>query len=95
MHDGRVIATLDIAYPEQAVGVEVDGFRYHATPAQKDRDDSRENALQAAGWTILRISERRLRTDADGFVRQLRSALAWEHPGRIRPQRSHGGKKRA
>lgn len=90
VHDGRVIATLDIAYPAQAVGIEVDGFRYHATPAQKDRDDRRENALQAAGWRILRVSERRARTDADGFVRQLRAALAWEHPGRIRPGRSTG-----
>lgn len=89
-----MIATLDIAYPEQAVGVEVDGFRYHARPAQKECDDSRENALQAAGWIILRISARPLCTDADGFVRQLRSALAWEHPGRIRPRRSQAERSR-
>ena len=53
---GRFIARVDFAYPEWCLAVEVDGHDSHATPAQLQRDLTRQNLLVAAGWTVLRFT---------------------------------------
>lgn len=53
---GRLLAMADIAFPEQRLIIEMDGFAYHATPAQLRADHQRQNRLEAAGWTVLRAS---------------------------------------
>jgi hypothetical protein len=67
---------LDIAWPEQRVGIEVDGFAYHSSRAQFDRDGRRQNLMVLAGWRVLRVSWDRVEQDPEGFVREVRQLLA-------------------
>jgi very-short-patch-repair endonuclease len=53
--DGRFLARVDLAFPEQRVAVEYDGA-WHGKPGQLARDRRRLNALVAAGWTVLHVT---------------------------------------
>jgi hypothetical protein len=55
-HDGRFVARVDFAYPEQQLAIEVDGFAAHSSVDAFRRDRARQNALVAAGWTVLRFT---------------------------------------
>lgn len=74
--NGRVIARIDIAWPRWKVGVECDGYRYHAERRQLDRDTERQNRLVAAGWTIIRLTWSQMRHDSAGAVRLVHKILA-------------------
>lgn len=54
--DGRVIARIDFAYPEQRVGVEADSFKWHSSPEAVRRDRDRSNALTQLGWRMHRAT---------------------------------------
>ena len=43
---------IDFAFPDEKVGVEVDGSRWHAD-RQKDQD--RDNKLESLGWKVIHI----------------------------------------
>lgn len=47
---------LDLAYPEQRVVIEYDGWDAHSTRSAFDRDRCRQNRLSLAGWRILRFT---------------------------------------
>lgn len=70
-HRGRLIARVNIAYPAHRVGVEVDGFSFHATTAQLRSDHARANKLAVAGWTLLRVGHKQLKRDPRAFVDQV------------------------
>ena len=53
--DGRFVARVDLAFPEQRVAIEYDGA-WHGKPGQFARDRRRLNALVAAGWTVLHVT---------------------------------------
>jgi hypothetical protein len=44
---------LDIAWPAILFAVEVDGYLWHFSPEQMQRDVTRRNDLQQRGWTVL------------------------------------------
>jgi hypothetical protein len=44
---------LDLAWAAILFAVEVDGYAWHFSPEQTQRDVSRRNKLQEAGWTVL------------------------------------------
>lgn len=50
------IAVLDAALPELRIAVEIDGRGYHSAPAEFQHDRTRQNALVAAGWIVLRFT---------------------------------------
>lgn len=52
--NGRLIE-VDAFWPDQQVVVELDGLRFHATPAELSRDSRRQNLLMAHGLTVLRF----------------------------------------
>lgn len=76
LNDGRVV-WLDIAFPTQQVALEVDGFAWHATPAQLQRDHERQNSIVSAGWRLLRVSNSQLSAPGT-FIAQLRELLSGE-----------------
>jgi very-short-patch-repair endonuclease len=76
--DDRTL-TLDLAYPEQSVAIEVDGFDAHRTRTAFDIDRIRQNALMLAGWTVLRFTSRS--TD-DEIVHTVATALFGHESGR-------------
>ncbi len=57
LHGYRV----DFHWPELDLVVETDGLRYHRTPAQQAADRRRDQALTAAGLTVLRFTHAQIR----------------------------------
>ncbi|CAN5499162.1 type IV toxin-antitoxin system AbiEi family antitoxin domain-containing protein [soil metagenome] len=57
--DGRFVARLDVALPEQCHGFEYDSDRYH-NPRRWEADEARHARLRALGWRIDHVSKRDL-----------------------------------
>lgn len=72
---GRVLHP-DLTIRGLPVAIEVDGFGAHASQRGLDLDQRKHNAYALAGWIVLRIGWARLTRDWDGFVAELRSAVA-------------------
>lgn len=79
---GRVLARLDIAFPDQRVCIECDGRRWHSLPQAFDRDRDRWNLIQAHGWTIVHLTYRQFHQERAQFRAQLLSALNVGHASR-------------
>ncbi|HWP32915.1 MAG TPA: DUF559 domain-containing protein [Solirubrobacterales bacterium] len=62
-------------WPQQRLIVELDGFAYHHHRAAFERDRTRDAALVAAGYRVLRITHRRLHREAATIADQLRHLL--------------------
>lgn len=61
VHDrGAFLGRVDLAYPDARVAIEVDGFAPHSGKRAFHRDRARANDIQAAGWTMLRITSQHL-----------------------------------
>jgi hypothetical protein len=72
-HEGRFVARVDFAWPDQKIALEYDGL-WHAEPGQFARDRDRLNRLQAAGWRVVFVTAADLRNPA-ALVRRLLEAL--------------------
>lgn len=66
---------LDFAWPQQRVGIEADGFRWHSDFEQWQRDARKHNLLQEMDWRIVRVTDRSLRTNPEGLPRQITALL--------------------
>jgi len=56
--DGEFIRELDLSYPPLEIDIEADGYEWHSTPAQKRRDNWRDNQMAALAWFVLHFSPR-------------------------------------
>lgn len=73
---GQRVAHVDLAYPDAMIAIEYEG-EYHLTdPEQWARDIARYELLAALGWTVIRVTKRRLCEDRAAFLAAVRSALA-------------------
>ena len=54
--DAGVIATVDIAFVERRLAIEVDGMAYHIGADRFQGDRTRQNNLIRAGWTVMRFT---------------------------------------
>lgn len=79
---GRFIAEVDLAYPTWRLALEIDGYRWHSTPARKRADESRQNRLILAGWTVLRFSAEVVRRQPRILVDTVARALHATADGR-------------
>jgi hypothetical protein len=70
---GEWLGRVDLGFPEAKVAVEYEGA-YHFEDGQIVRDDVRYARLQAAGWTVIRVSAADLR-DLSGVVARVSAAL--------------------
>lgn len=52
--NGRFVARLDLAWPDERVALEYDGA-HHRERDQYGRDLARHNALRAAGWVVFQV----------------------------------------
>ncbi len=73
--EGRFLAEVDLAYPEVRIAIEIDGFRWHSSPARKLADEQRQNRLALAGWTVLRFSASEVAAHPDRVVAAVAAAL--------------------
>ena len=80
--DGTFIAEVDLAYPQQRIAIEIDGYRWHSSPARKRADEERQNRLVVAGWTVLRFSATDVRRRPGHVVEVIRRALGAVSTGR-------------
>lgn len=67
---------VDALWRKLGIGVEIDGAAWHLDPASWERDLFRQNAIQATGVMLLRFPVRRLRTEPQRVLAELRRALA-------------------
>lgn len=67
--------TIDVAFPGPRVAIEVDGWAFHCDPARFRTDRRKQNALVAAGWTVLRFTWQDVRDRPEETVRRIRAAL--------------------
>jgi hypothetical protein len=68
---GRFVARVDLALPEARLALEHDGRAVHDRPDAFVSDRRRQNALVAAGWTVLRFTAADLRWGAAPAVAQV------------------------
>jgi len=71
---GEFIARLDMAYPELKLAMEYDG-RGHLEAWQQASDARRLNALDAAGWSVLRFTAADVLRTPDTMAAQVHDAI--------------------
>ena len=49
---------IDLAYPEDRLAIELDGWDHHRTRTAFDDDRARANLLVASGWSVVRFTSR-------------------------------------
>ena len=62
---------VDVCWADILLIVEVDGYVWHFSPEQKERDDTRRNELRRLGWTVLVYNWRQVVRDQDRVARQI------------------------
>lgn len=67
---------IDLAFPEQRVAIEIDGWVWHHDVKAFQRDRQRQNAIVLAGWTILRFTWHDLTVRPGEVIAHIRAALA-------------------
>lgn len=70
----RVVATVDLAYPEKLVAIEYEGAD-HFTDLRVQRDGGRYTRLAALGWRVYRYFAGDMYGHPDRIVRDMRLAL--------------------
>lgn len=66
----------DITFAGRQVCVECDSLGFHGTQRGLDLDHRKDQGYRQAGWNCLRVGWYRIDTDWDGFVEDVRLALA-------------------
>jgi len=67
---------VDFAYVRERLAIEADGFRWHSSRRQWDRERTRTAALTAMGWTVFRVTWSELNERPDRFVEAVAALLA-------------------
>lgn len=70
-------AFIDLAYPEQRVGIELDGWEFHGQRGAFDDDRERRNDLTLLGWDMFHFTST---TTARSLVSTIRRALDRSDP---------------
>ena len=65
----------DFVWPDARLVVEVDSWSAHSTPYAFQADRTQSNAVQLAGWTILRFTYRDVTRRPQLVAAQVRQAL--------------------
>lgn len=74
--EGKVVALVDLAYPERKVGFEYEGEQHLTDPQQWARDIRRYEMLTDLGWRVIRVTRSDLGEHRAPFVERARAAFA-------------------
>lgn len=74
--DGRLIARVDLAYPELRIAIEYEGDGHRTDRRQWRIDIRRQRELEARGWIVIRLTEADLGTGSDALIASVRQAIA-------------------
>jgi Protein of unknown function (DUF559) len=72
---GRVLARIDMGWPEVKVGIEYDGSQHWTDSRVRTNDIDRAAELQRRGWILIRVSADLLRYRPDVVISRVREAL--------------------
>jgi hypothetical protein len=72
---GRVLARIDMGWPEVKVGIEYDGSQHWTNSRVRTNDIDRTVELQRRGWILIRVSADLLRYRPDVVISRVRDAL--------------------
>ena len=75
LSSGQVVE-IDIAFVDQRIALELDGFAFHSSAESFRYDRRRGNTLMADGWTVRRFTFDDLLGDPDGFIETVLELLA-------------------
>lgn len=78
---GRLVARIDVAWPDLGIGVEAHSRRWHFGDANARADQHRANRLAALGWLVLFVGWADV-DDPERFVALLRDASLTRTTGR-------------
>lgn len=67
---------VDVLWPGARLVAELDGYAYHRHRAAFERDMSRDAALLAAGYRVLRLTQRRLAAEPAAVAMEIRRMLS-------------------
>lgn len=67
LRDGSPVE-IDIAFVDQRIAIELDGYAFHSSASAFRRDLRRGNRLMEAGWTVRRFSWDDLIRDPESFL---------------------------
>jgi Protein of unknown function (DUF559) len=88
LQGGRLIAEVDLAWPEVKLCVELDGWMHHGSRAAFARDRARDRSLLTLGWMVLRYTWQDVTGDRESMIRELaraydsRALSAWSRDAR-------------
>jgi very-short-patch-repair endonuclease len=71
----KVVARVDLAYPDIRLAIEADGYRYHGGPAEWRRDLARRNELTGLGWRVIQVTWEDVTRRPAAVIRQVRTAI--------------------
>jgi hypothetical protein len=66
---------IDLAYLDVLGAIEVDSKRWHSTATQKAKDRRRQETLEAAGWTFVRVTSADVYGRPAWVIEQIRTLL--------------------
>lgn len=72
---------VDFLWRRERLAVEVDGFAFHGSAAQFERDRRRDAELSAAGVQVMRVTWRQISSDSVAMLVRLAQTLARCSPG--------------
>ena len=67
---------IDVLYPRERVIVEIDSARFHLDRDSFERDRKRDVVMLAAGYVTVRLTDERMKHDAEDEARRLLAILA-------------------
>ena len=67
---------LDLAFPQQRVAIEVDGWAWHSDVSRFRNDRRRQNGLVVAGWTVLRFTWHDLTQRREQVLAEIQAMIA-------------------
>ncbi|GAB3454283.1 hypothetical protein GCM10027519_08100 [Kineococcus endophyticus] len=73
--DGRWIGTGDAWWPDLGVVLEIDGLRWHSTPADIRRTQEKQRRYAAAGLLVLSVTPQDILRDPEAFLELVRATL--------------------
>ncbi|HEV7209308.1 MAG TPA: type IV toxin-antitoxin system AbiEi family antitoxin domain-containing protein [Mycobacteriales bacterium] len=73
--DGQLVAVLDFADVVRRVAVEADGWAYHGSQAQQQRDRERDRMLLRLGWRTVRFTSTDIGEHPGQLIDDLRAVL--------------------
>ncbi|CDJ99040.1 conserved hypothetical protein [Microbacterium sp. C448] len=74
--NGLFIGCVDLAYPELKIAIEYEGDHHRTDVATWNRDLAKHDALQAAGWRVIRVSRTMLFAQPTELITRVCAALA-------------------